>query len=145
MKASRDDAAVPARTNETCNQGAQVLEQVAELLAKCTDKGRLGRARKLVDKVTYAVAEDELIIAAVAKYNVVVDVTNRRIQHGCRDFQGQARKRHLCKHVAATLLALESQRVLAIAKELADGARAPASGVVVPWRLEVITRFTRSG
>ena len=130
---------------ETRHQATEILAQAAELLAECTEAGRLARARKLVDKVTFAVADDELVIAAVANYNVVVDLTERRIHHGCRDFRGQASERRLCKHVAATLLALEPERALAVARELAEGARAPASGIVVPWRFEVITRFTPGG
>ena len=144
MNASPDDVTVASCTEEPRDQAVQVLEQVAELLAECTEAGRLARAQKLAAKVTCQVAEDELIIAAVAKYNVVVDITNRRIQHGCRDFQGQARKLCLCKHVAATLLALEPHRALSIAQELANGARS-ASGVVAAWRLEVITRFSPGG
>ena len=131
-------------TDEPRDQAVQALEQVVELLAECTEAGRLARAQKLAAKVTCQVAEDELIIAAVAKYNVVVDVANRRIQHGCRDFRGQARKLCLCKHVAATLLALEPHRALSIAQELANGARS-GPGVVAAWRLEVITRFSPGG
>jgi hypothetical protein len=145
VSASPDDAAATGGTAKAGEEAAEVLEQAAELLAECTEAGRLARARKLVDKVTFAVADDELIIAAVANYNVVVDVTERRIQHGCRDFRGQASERRLCKHVAATLLALEPRSALAVAGELAEGARAPASGVVVPWRFEAITRFTPGG
>ena len=66
-----------------------------EYLAKCTESGRLDRARKLVSKVEFLIADSELAIAAVANYNVVVDSTARRIQHGCRDFQGQAGSRRL--------------------------------------------------
>jgi hypothetical protein len=135
---------VTSCTDEPRDQAVQALEQVVELLAECTEAGRLARAQKLAAKVTCQVDEDELIIAAVAKYNVVVDVANRRIQHGCRDFRGQARKLCLCKHVAATLLALEPHRALSIAQELANGARS-ASGVVAAWRLEVITRFSPGG
>ena len=145
MSASPDDVAATGGAGEPRDQAAEILEQAAGLLADCTEPGRLARARKLVDKVTFAVADDELVIAAVANYNVVVDVTERRIQHGCRDFRGQASERRLCKHVAATLLALEPERALSVARELAEGARAPASGVVVPWRFEVITRFTPGG
>ena len=145
MSASPDDAAATGGTGEAGEKAAEILEQAAVLLAECTEAGRLTRARKLVDKVTFAVADDELIIAAVANYNVVVDVTERRIQHGCRDFRGQASERRLCKHVAATLLAVEPRIALAVARELAEGARAPASGVVVPWRFEAITRFTPGG
>lgn len=118
------------------------VDEVAEHLAACTEPGRLQRAGKLVGEVTFVIADDELVIAAVAKYNVVIDIAGRRIQHGCRDFQGQAGARHLCKHVAATILALEKEQSLAIAAELAAGAQAPRTGVVVPWRFEVITRFT---
>jgi len=117
-------------------------DEAAEYLAVCTESGRLQRARKLVGEVSFVIADEQLVIAAVAKYNVVIDVAGRRIQHGCRDFQGQAGTRHLCKHVAATVLALEKGQSLAIAAELAEGARAALAGVVVPWRFEVITRFT---
>jgi hypothetical protein len=122
--------------------GATGVDSVAEALAACTEAGRLKRAVKLADQVDFLIAEGELIIAAVANYNVVIDVAARRIQHGCRDFQGQAPSRHLCKHVAATVLALDQQQSLSIAAELAEGAAAPGAGVVVPWRFEVITRFT---
>ena len=122
--------------------GVGGLEAATESLAACTEAGRLKRAVKLIDQVDFLIAEGELIIAAVANYNVVIDVTARRIQHGCRDFQGQAPSRHLCKHVAATVLALNEQQSPTIAAELAEGAAAPDTGVVVPWRFEVITRFT---
>ncbi len=117
---------------------------VEERLLGCTESGRLKRAVKIATDVDLVVADEALIIAAVAKYNVVIDVEARRIQHGCRDFQGQARERRLCKHVAATLLALDEEQGLEIAAELSDGASAPRTGVVVPWSFEVITRFTPS-
>ncbi len=113
-----------------------------EYLAKCTESGRLDRARKLVSKVEFLIADSELAIAAVANYNVVVDSTARRIQHGCRDFQGQAASYRLCKHVAATLLALDEDTGLSIIRELAEGAEAPSLGVVPLWSFEVITRFS---
>ena len=122
--------------------GATGVNAAAESLAACTEAGRLKRAVKLADQVDFLIADGELIIAAVANYNVVIDVAARRVQHGCRDFQGQAPSRHLCKHVAATVLALDEQQSLTIAAELADGAAAPDAGIVVPWRFEVITRFT---
>ena len=130
---------------------APSLDEATALLAKCTEEGRLKRAAKLVDRVDFLLGEGELIIAAVeAKYNVVVDVAKRRQQRAdmvrravdCRDFQGQAPSRHLCKHVAATVLALSPSQSLDISRELAEGAGAPAAGVVVPWRFEVIRRFT---
>ena len=37
-----------------------------EYLAKCTESGRLDRARKLVSKVEFLIADSELAIAAVA-------------------------------------------------------------------------------
>ena len=113
-----------------------------EYLAKCTESGRLNRARKLVSKVEFLIADSELAIAAVANYNVVVDSTARRIQHGCRDFQGQAASRRLCKHVAATLLALDEDPGLSIIRELAESAEAPTVGIVPLWSFEVITRFS---
>ena len=113
-----------------------------EYLAKCTESGRLNRARKLVSKVEFLIADRELTIAAVANYNVVVDSTARRIQHGCRDFQGQAASRRLCKHVAATLLALDEDTGLSIIRELAESAEAPSVGIVPLWSFEVITRFS---
>ena len=118
------------------------IDDVAEQLAGCTESGRLQRARKLVGEVEFVIADDALVIAAVAKYNVVIEIEGRRIQHGCRDFQGQAATRQLCKHVAATVLALAPEQALMIAEELSAGASAPRTGVVVPWRFEVITRFT---
>lgn len=117
-------------------------EACLELLAACTEAGRLERARKIVAKVDLQVADGDLVIAAVANYNVVLDIAARRIQHGCRDFQSQASSRRLCKHVAATIMALDEATALSIARELADAAEAPSTGVVVPWSLEVITRFT---
>jgi len=120
-------------------------DEVTELLAACTEAGRLKRSVPLAAKVVFLLGEGELIIAAVANYNVVIDVAARCIQHGCRDFQSQAPTRHLCKHVAATILALEEPLARRIAEELAECAAAPATGVVVPWRFEVITRFTPGG
>lgn len=117
-------------------------DDVATLLAACTEAGRLKRALKLVDEVDFMLGDGELIIAAVAKYNVVIDVSARRVQHSCRDFRGQAPSRHLCKHVAATVAALQEPLSLRIARELAHCAGAPESGVVVDWSFEVITRFT---
>ncbi len=116
-----------------------------EFLAKCTERGRLDRARKLASKVEFLIADGELAIAAVANYNVVVDVVAHRIQHGCRDFQGQAGSRRLCKHVAAKLLALDKNTGLLISRELAESAEAPSVGVVPLWSLEVITRFSPRG
>lgn len=120
-------------------------EGVADLLAACTEAGRLKRATTIAAKVDFLLGDGELIIAAVAKYNVVIDTAARCIQHGCRDFQSQAPTRHLCKHVAATILALDEPLARRIAEELAECAAAPEAGVVVPWKFEVITRFTPGG
>ena len=122
--------------------GATGVNAAAESLAACTEARRLKRAVTLADQVNFLIADGDLIIAAVANYNVVIDVAARRVQHGCRDFQGQAPSRHLCKHIAATVLALDDQQSLTIAAELAEGAAAPDAGIVVPWKFEVITRFT---
>ena len=113
-----------------------------QYLAKCTESGRLDRARKLASQVEFLIADGALAIAAVANYNVVVDSTAQRIQHGCRDFQGQAGLRRLCKHVAATLLAMDEATGLSISRELAESAEAPSVGVVPLWSFEVITRFS---
>ena len=122
--------------------GATGVNAAAESLAACTEARRLKRAVTLADQVNFLIADGDLIIAAVANYNVVIDVAARRVQHGCRDFQGQAPSRHLCKHIAATVLALDDQQSMTIAAELAEGAAAPDAGIVVPWKFEVITRFT---
>jgi len=120
----------------------KTVDEVAAALVACTEAGRLKRALKLVDQVDFLLSDGELVIAAVAKYNVVIDLQARRIQHGCRDFQGQAPSLHLCKHVAATIAALDEPTSLRIAKELGECAEAAETGVVVPWSFEVITRFT---
>lgn len=124
---------------------ADDADEILALLADCTEAGRLKRAAKIAGAVDFLLGDGELIIAAVANYNVVIDVAAHRIQHGCRDFQGQAPSRHLCKHVAATVLALAPPLALRLAGELSQCAAAPAAGVVVPWSLEVITRFTPGG
>lgn len=128
-----------APTDDAAGAGTNRIET---LLAECTEAGRLKRATKLVDRVDFQLRDEELIIAAVAKYNVVIDVRARRIQHGCRDFRSQASARHLCKHVAATILALDQSLAERIAAELGECAGEASTGIVVPWSLEVITRFT---
>ncbi len=69
-------------------------------------------------------------MAAASTYNVVIDMQELRIQHGCRDFLGQAREGKLCKHVAAVLLAIREEPALRVLRDLA----APRSD----WALEVI-------
>lgn len=108
-------------------------ERRRELLAVRTEEGRLTRAEKLTGKVSFAVSEAELVVASVGKYNVVVDGGTRRIQHACRDFQGQFREGRLCKHVAAVLLALELEIAMPVLASLAE----PDSD----WSLEVIRTF----
>jgi hypothetical protein len=90
----------------------------------------LGRARREAGKVQFLIAGPDLWIAAASAYNVVIDVSAKRVQHGCRDFLGQARERRLCKHVAALLLAMDREVALEVLRSLA-----------VPygeWHLEVI-------
>lgn len=101
-----------------------------DLLALCVEDKRLGRAEKEEKRVLLSVDEPTLFIAAVSKYNVVLDIEARRIQHGCRDFLGQAREGRLCKHVAALLLAIERDTAI----EVLRGLTAPRSD----WHLEVI-------
>jgi hypothetical protein len=125
----------------TADEGTTSGDELAGLLSGCTEAGRLKRSIPLAGKVHFLLGDGELIIAAVAKYNVVINVAARCIQHGCRDFQSQAPTRRLCKHVAATILALDEPLARRIAEELADCAAAPESGVVVPWRFEVISRW----
>ena len=101
-----------------------------DLLALCTEEKRLGRARREAGRVHMQVDGPDLWIAAVSKYNVVLDVVSRRVQHGCRDFLGQARERRLCKHVAALLLAIDEE----VANEVLRGLTDPRGD----WHLEVI-------
>lgn len=91
-----------------------------DLLSMCVEDGRLQRARKEAARVAVSVDGPELFIAAVSKYNVVLDLGSRRIQHGCRDFLGQARERRLCKHVAALLLAIDREAALIALRGLAE-------------------------
>lgn len=90
----------------------------------------MGRARREAGKVQFLIAGPDLWIAAASAYNVVIDVSAKRVQHGCRDFLGQARERRLCKHVAALLLAMDREVALEVLRSL-----------TVPygeWHLEVI-------
>jgi hypothetical protein len=89
-----------------------------ELLGRTTETGRLGRAGKLVSEVVFQVADRELVIAGVGKYNVVIDGKAGRVLHGCRDAQSQAREGRLCKHVAAVLLALDEDHAMEIIEGL---------------------------
>ena len=91
-----------------------------ELLGRTTETGRLKRGAKLVSEVVFQVADRELVIAGVGKYNVVIDGKAGRILHGCRDSQTQAREGMLCKHVAAVLLALDESHALEILEGLAE-------------------------
>lgn len=114
-------------SSEAATAGVGELEQ---LLEQFTEAGRLRRARSEIRQVSLQVDGPELYLAAVGNYNVVLDVTHRRIQHGCRDFLGQARDGRLCKHVAALLLAIEPAVALAALRGLADRRAG--------WGLEVI-------
>jgi hypothetical protein len=91
-----------------------------ELLGRITEAGRLGRAGKLVPEVVFQVADRELVIAGVGKYNVVIDGKAGRVLHGCRDAQSQGREGMLCKHVAAVLLTLEESHALEIIEGLLE-------------------------
>ncbi len=106
-------------------------EERLDLLSLCTESKRLDRAGKERSKVHFAVDGPDLWIGAVSKYNVVVDSSTRRIQHGCRDFLGQGRQGMLCKHVAGLLLAMEPAAALGVLRGLTD----PDGG----WHLEVIS------
>ncbi len=104
--------------------------ELLELLALCTETKRLDRARREASKVQFLTAGPDLWIAAASSYNVVLDLSAKRVQHGCRDFLGQARERRLCKHVAALLLAMDAEVALEVLR-----------GLAVPygeWHLEVI-------
>lgn len=91
-----------------------------DLLALCVEDRRLQRARKEASRVALSVDGPELFIAAVSKYNVVVDLASRRVQHGCRDFLGQAHEGRLCKHVAALLLVIDREAALTALRGLTD-------------------------
>ena len=79
----------------------------------------------------FAVAGPELWLASVGTYNVVLDLTASRLQHGCRDFQGQVQERRLCKHVAGLLLAIDAEVAVAVLERIVD----PAGD----WHLEAMT------
>ena len=116
--------------------GDPVAERRA-LLERITEPGRLQRAEKLTGRVRLQIATPELCVAAVTTYNVVLDIGNRRVLHGCRDFLGEARQGRICKHVAALLLHLDAEAVRAALDGLTDEAG--------DWRLEVIpTRDRRT-
>ncbi len=102
-----------------------------DLLALCTEAKRLSRAQAEAKKVQFAVAGPELWLASVGTYNVVLDLTASRLQHGCRDFQGQVQERRLCKHVAGLLLAIDADVAVAVLERIVD----PAGD----WHLEAMT------
>jgi hypothetical protein len=101
-----------------------------DLLALCTEGKRLSRAEAERKRVHLQIDGPDLFLAAVSSYNVVLDLQSRRIQHGCRDFLGQARDGRLCKHVAALLLAIDEEVAITVLRDLTD----PDGG----WHLEVI-------
>lgn len=126
-------AGASADAGTAASAGRARQDELRTLLARRTEEGRLGRAEKLADKVSLQVAEADLVIAAVGSYNVVIDAEARRLLHGCRDFQGQAREGRLCKHAAAVFLALDPAAALPMLRSLcAEGSA---------WGLEVVTRF----
>jgi hypothetical protein len=104
----------------TAGNDASDLDRRLELLGRITEKGRLGRAAKLVPEVVFQVADRELVIAGVGKYNVVIDGKAGRVLHGCRDAQSQGREGMLCKHVAAVLLALDEGHALEVLEGLVE-------------------------
>ena len=101
-----------------------------ELLALCTEAKRLARAEKEVAKVQFLIDGPDLWIAAVSAYNVVLDLGASRLQHGCRDFQGEVRERRLCKHVAGLLLAIDEGVAVRVLERIVD----PAGD----WHLEAM-------
>lgn len=105
-------------------------EQRLDLLSACVEEKRLQRARKDASRVALTVDGPDLFIAAVGRYNVVLDLSTRRVQHGCRDFLGQAREGRLCKHVAALLLAIDEETALVALRGLTDSRGG--------WHLEAI-------
>ncbi len=112
--------------------GASERERDArrELLALCTETKRLARAEKEVAKVEFLIDGPDLWIAAVSSYNVVLDLKASRLQHGCRDFQGEVRERRLCKHVAGLLLAIDEAVAVRVLERIVD----PAGD----WHLEAM-------
>jgi len=101
-----------------------------ELLALCTEAKRLARAEKEAGKVQFLIDGPDLWIAAVSSYNVVLDLAASRLQHGCRDFQGEVRERRLCKHVAGLLLAIDEEVAVRVLERIVD----PAGD----WHLEAM-------
>jgi len=101
-----------------------------DLLAQCTETKRLARAEKEVGKVQFLVDGPDLWIASVGAYNVVLDLDASRLQHGCRDFQGEVRERRLCKHVAGLLLAIDQDVAVRVLERIVD----PAGD----WHLEAM-------
>ena len=101
-----------------------------DLLALCTEAKRLARAEKEVGKVQFLIDGPDLWIASVSAYNVVLDLTASRLQHGCRDFQGEVRERRLCKHVAGLLLAIDEEVAIGVLQRIVD----PAGD----WHLEAM-------
>ncbi len=91
-----------------------------ELLALCTETKRLARAEKEAGKVQFLIDGPDLWIAAVSSYNVVLDLPASRLQHGCRDFQGEVRERRLCKHVAGLLLAIDEEVAVRVLERIVD-------------------------
>ena len=101
-----------------------------DLLALCTEAKRLARAEKEVRKIQFLVDGPDLWIAAVSSYNVVLDLGASRLQHGCRDFQGEVRERRLCKHVAGLLLAIDEEVAIRVLERIVDP--------VGDWHLEAM-------
>ncbi|MCL7475061.1 MAG: DUF72 domain-containing protein [ANME-2 cluster archaeon] len=82
---------------------------VEKQLLNVTDEGRIGRSRDIRD-ITILKDEPGLLVADVEGYSVFIDYEGSCILHDCQDWLRGIPRRRVCKHVAALLLAMPTEK-----------------------------------
>ena len=96
-------------------------ESIEHLLLsnKLTDRGRLKRAKEMLDQELEVVKDQpNQIKAKIRKYTITIDLKDRTIAHNCADWNGTIEEKTLCKHLDKLLLALPQNHAKLVITDL---------------------------
>lgn len=94
-------------------------EEIEELLAMLSDKGRLKRAKQITrDLIELREETEHYLSARIKDYSVIVDLERRIIFHDCADWSKVRSTSNFCKHINALMLNIDRTHARRILEDI---------------------------
>jgi uncharacterized protein YecE (DUF72 family) len=83
------------------------------------DRKRLRRAEQISDdELRIQNQTNELIVAVVREYHIIIDLKNKTVSHDCADWNKTVPAKRFCKHVGKLFLSIEPEKAADLLREI---------------------------